>query len=525
MSRPDAASARLLRPKDDRERSLFRALQDGDSPVISARALPAALAEAGLEEEDPRLADSMRLLRSVPDSQINYETFTSITRPNILLIEKALSGNLVIPRFSWFREEMRSLYESSRGNRDGKVADYIPQLGRVDPERFAVSLCTVDGQRFSQGDSKVDFSIQSACKPINYCLALEDSGAEKVHQHIGCEPSGLLFNELTVNGSGLPHNPMINAGAIMSGSLIRPDLSAADRFDHVLERWTGLTGGIRPRFSNSTYLSERRSADRNFALGYLLRENGAFPDGTDLLDTLEFYFQCCSLELNSEDFSLVAATLANGGICPLSGVRVLEPGTVQKCLSLMYSCGMYNYSGKWAFTVGIPAKSGVSGVLVVVIPNVMGLAIWSPRLDQNGNSVRGIQFCRELVGRFNLHNYDNLAGVRSKVDPRLETGDEDSQQLVDLCWAASKGDLSALRRMVARGANLDAADYDGRTALHLAASEGHLEVVQFFLDQGVMLNPRDRWGGSPLDDARREGHREVAELLAQGSDGGEEQAA
>ena len=163
----------------------------------------------------------------------------------------------------------------------------------------------------------------------------------------------------------------------------------ADRFDYVLQRWGQAAGGTMPGFSNPTYLSERKTADRNFALGYFMREKGAFPEGTDLVETLEFYFQCCSLELTAEAMSVVAATLANGGVCPLTGERVFQSGTVRKCLSLMSSCGMYDFSGEWAFRVGLPAKSGVSGVIMIVVPNVMGLVCWSPRLDENGNSVRG----------------------------------------------------------------------------------------------------------------------------------------
>jgi glutaminase len=308
---------------------------------------------------------------------------------------------------------------------------------------------------------------------------------------------------------------MINAGAIMSGALIKPDLTMADRFDHVVNLWTDLAGGRRPGFSNATYLSERGTADRNFALGYFLREKKAFPPGTDLVAALEFYFQCCSMEMTAESMSMVAATLANGGVCPTTGKRVLQPGTVQKCLSLMYSCGMYDYSGAWAFHVGLPAKSGVSGAIMVVVPNVLGLCVWSPRLDPQGNSVRGIEFCKELVATFAFHNYDSLSASQDKVDPRRRAGEEQRDLVGDLCWAASEGDLGALRRIAARGASLCVADYDGRTPAHLAASEGHLHVLEFLADQGVELDPRDRWGNSPLDDARRERHADVERFLSE----------
>ena len=184
----------------------------------------------------------------------------------------------------------------------------------------------------------------------------------------------------------------------------------------------------------------------------------------------------------------------------------------------MYSCGMYNFSGEWAFTIGLPAKSGVSGCIFIIIPNVAGICCYAPRLDANGNSVRGIEFCRELVQNFNFHNYDNLVGVeQAKRDPRLARERVRAETVVNLCWAASEGDLDGVRRLVARGADLEAADYDGRTALHLAASEGHLPlvkyIVEYFVRRGAKLEPRDRWGATPLDDAEREGHEKVAAIL------------
>lgn len=511
-----ASSALPSGSRAPRERRLFEAVREGAGEKLPARYLRDVLAKAGLLEGDPRLAESLaaldRVMTTPTQTDLDFETFAKVVKPDILVIERALRGNLVLPEFEAFCAQLRSIYDQVKPNQSGAVADYIPQLGRVDPEQFGVSVVSVDGQRHSIGESDVDFCVQSCCKPINYCLALEEHDADHVHRHIGCEPSGHTFNELTLNSQGRPHNPMINAGAIMSCSLIRTDLTMADRFDHVMKMWKRLAGGTKPGFSNATYLSERRTADRNFALGYFMREKRAFPEKTDLVSTLEFYFQCCSIEMTAESMSMVAATLANGGVCPVTGERILRPDTVRKCLTLMYSCGMYDFSGEWAFHIGLPAKSGVSGAVMVVVPNVLGLCIWSPRLDAQGNSVRGIEFCRELVQTYNFHNYDSL-GAHDKIDPRRQAGEAERDLVGDLCWAASEGDLGALRRLVAQGVSLDAADYDGRTPVHLAASEGHAHVVEFFADHGVRLDPRDRWGNTPLEDAKREGHDEIVRLL------------
>src|SRR3974390_2745752 len=182
--------------------------------------------------------------------------------------------------------------------------------------------------------------------------------------------------------------------------------------------WPRRAGGARPGFNNAVYLSERATADRNFALGYSMREAGAFRPGTDLLTTLEFYFQGCSIEVDAQMLAGGGAALANAGVCPLTKDPVFTPGTVQSCLSLMSSCGMYDFSGEFAFTIGLPAKSGVSGALMLLLPGLMGICVWSPRLDEHGNSVRGIEFCRKLAAEYNVHAFDSLVTGRGRTAKR-----------------------------------------------------------------------------------------------------------
>jgi glutaminase len=172
---------------------------------------------------------------------------------------------------------------------------------------------------------------------------------------------------------------------------------------------------------------------------------------------------------------------------------------------------MYDFSGEWAFSVGLPTKSGVSGVLMVVIPNVMGLCIWSPLLDENGNSIRGIEFCKELVKKYNFHNFDHILqeSGHQKIDPRCIRNAEKIQDNARLLWACSTNEISEIKYLIAKGVNLTEADYDGRTGLHLAASEGNLEIVKILHSMGVPLAPKDRWGLTPFDDAKRENRKEV----------------
>lgn len=495
--------------------AILRSLSMEDGVAMKADAILTALKDAGLQDCDPRLQMTLARLRALRTGQdMNEEELAlAVVSGEGTLVSRALSGRLTVPDFASFRAKIEDLFERCRKNEGGDVASYIPQLARVSPDKYALSACTVDGQRFSLGDAADRFCIQSTCKPTNYAIARDLLGREDVHGHVGREPSGRTFNELTLNARGLPHNPMINAGAIMCASMIKLEAPLADRFDYIMETWTRLCGGRRPGFENAVYLSEKATADRNFALAYFMRENGAFPPHTKLIDTLEFYFQCCSITLDVEDMSIAAATLANGGVCPITNERVFGAETVKDCLSLMYSCGMYDFSGEYAFSVGIPAKSGVSGALMLVVPGVCGFAIWSPRLDTCGNSVRGVEFSKGLVEDFAFHSYASMVDNPQLIDPiiskAMRTVDETSQ----LCSAAARGDLSELRRLIAAGADICRADYDGRTPLHLAASEGQMKTAQLLLAAGADIEARDRWGNTALDDAEREQQGEMIALI------------
>jgi len=201
----------------------------------------------------------------------------------------------------------------------------------------------------------------------------------------------------------------------------------------------------------------------------------------------------------------------------LTDERVFQATHIRNVLSLMLSCGMYDYSGEWSYIVGLPAKSGVSGTIMVVVPNIGGFALYSPPLDELGNSVRGVEFCKRLVGRFSFHYYDMLNGIVSsssnKKNPTLARNRLEQNDLVTLCYLCARGDLVGIRGMVALGANLNGQDYDGRSPLHLASSEGQLAVVKYLVSRGVNLNCVDRWGGTPLADAVREDRKQVAAFL------------
>ncbi|EDV20390.1 uncharacterized protein TRIADDRAFT_32107, partial [Trichoplax adhaerens] len=435
---------------------------------------------------------------------------------NIVLIIKIWRDDLIIPNFKEFKTIIENGYNKAKELKGGKVATYIPQLSRASPDYWGVSICTIDGQRYNLGDYDVPFCMQSCSKCISYAVALNDLSSDFVHQFVGYEPSGAVFNELTLNEQDQPHSPMINSGAIMVAALHKPDQHLSDRFEYIIKQFKKAAGGEYVGFDNATYISEKETADRNYALAYYMREKKAFPPNTVLEDTMNLYFQLCSTEIDCCSGAVMAATLANGGICPITGEKTFSPIAVRDTLSQMFSCGMYNYSGQFAFKViGLPAKSGVSGAILIVIPNVMGICVWSPPLDKQGNSVRGLEFCNSLVEHCRFHRFDSLLKhSQTKFDPTNRFNDDNTGTLTAIQYAASRGDLTALRRYFLNGYRLDIPDYDGRTALHLAAIGGHVAAVRFLVEKcDVPINYTDRWGNTPLDDAKKFNRQQVIDIL------------
>jgi len=306
----------------------------------------------------------------------------------------------------------------------GEVATYIPELAKADPEWFGICLATTDGWVYEVGDTSQPFTIQSISKPFAYGLALEDRGREAVLAKIDVEPTGDAFNAISLApGSGRPLNPMINAGAIAAVSLVAGH-SPADKLHRLLSMASSYAG--RPlAIDQAVYESELATGHRNRAIGHMLRNFDII--GEDPGPALDLYFRQCSIAVTCRDLSLMAATLANGGTNPLTGERAIREDLVSSVLSVMATCGMYDYTGEWVYDVGMPAKSGVAGGVLAVLPGQLGIGVFSPRLDGRGNSVRGVAVCKELSREFGLHFLGaarssrsairaqyTLAGIRSK---------------------------------------------------------------------------------------------------------------
>jgi glutaminase len=284
--------------------------------------------------------------------------------------------------------------------RDGEVASYIPELAQVDPDRFGISVVTCEGEVFSVGDTDCDFTLQSLVNPFMYAIALEQSGRERVERAVGVEPTGNPFHAVVLErGTNRPMNPLVNAGAIAVSGLLHGS-DPTDRLNRSLDALEGYIGS-RPSVDMGVFMSERISADRNRSIAYLMRNFGQLEG--DLHETLDLYFQMCSISVNTVQLATMAATLANSGVNPRTRQQVINQKPLRDVLTLMFTCGLYEQSGLWAYRVGIPAKSGVSGGFMAVVPGLMGVAVYSPRLNGGGNSVRGIKVCEGLASLLDLH--------------------------------------------------------------------------------------------------------------------------
>jgi glutaminase len=306
------------------------------------------------------------------------------------------------------QEYLEGLYTDLAGMEGGALADYIPELTRADPGWLGLALATVDGHVYQAGDSRQHFTVQSISKTIAYGLALEDHGLDAVLAKVGVEPSGEAFNSISLEpGSGRPFNPMINAGAIATTALVRDDQAPAlARLLAAFGRYTGRDMDL----DEAVFASERATGHRNRAIAHLLRGHGVLERSPE--DATDLYFQQCAIRVTARDLALMGACLANGGVNPVTGVVALKRRYVDKLLAVMSTCGMYDYSGGWIFNVGMPAKSGVGGGIMAVLPGQFGLGVFSPLLDSKGNSVRGIAACERISRDFGLHMF-NVARATS----------------------------------------------------------------------------------------------------------------
>ena len=319
-------------------------------------------------------------------------------------------------------EKLADLHRRHRDVDEGTVDRYYsPRRGYYPPaeagaerDRFGLCLATLDGVVHGAGDTDVPFALQSISKVFVHGVALAEHGRDRVLKRVGVEPSGDAFNSLAFDEhNNRPFNPMVNAGALAATDLVRGE-GSSHPLDRILDTLRCCAGNDELQVDEETLAAEVAGSDRNRATAYLMRADGMLSGDVEV--TLRLYLQQCSVLVTCRDLALMAATLANGGVHPGTGRRALPRETVRDVLSVMYTCGMYDFAGEWAYSVGVPAKSGVSGGLLVVVPGKAGVAIFSPGLDRFGNSVRGTAVCTELSERLGLHLFATAGEDRLLVD-------------------------------------------------------------------------------------------------------------
>ena len=324
-------------------------------------------------------------------------------------------------------KDLHRLYQPLKA---GSVADYIPELAQANPDWFGITVVTVDGQVYTVGDTSIPFTIQSISKPFVYGLALEDRGLECVLERIGVEPTGEPFNEIIEHEEiqERKYNPMVNAGAIATTSLIK-GLDLYERQTRLLRMFRRYIGR-EVQVDQAVFQSKQKTDNLNRAIAYIMQNFGLIEGKID--DILDLYFQQCTLMVNCRDLAVMAGTLANAGINPITGERALKADYVKNLISIMYTCGLYDFSGQWAYKVGLPAKSGMSGAIIGVVPNQMGIAVFSPLLGEHSKSLRGVKVFEALSKHLRLHVFDKVVDTPGYLPETINQDDKNGTECLDI---------------------------------------------------------------------------------------------
>jgi glutaminase len=331
-----------------------------------------------------------------------------MTQTPVVKTEEGYVSTGTMPAREAVRALVESAYESARGNAEGKLADYIPALAQADPTRFGICVANTRGESLAVGDADDTFSIQSVSKPFVFALVCDDLGPEEAARRLGVDATGLPFNSIMAIElrEDRTTNPMVNSGAIGTTSLVR-GTTAKERWDRLregLSRFAGRSLEVDER----VYESETASNERNAGIAHLLRGYGRVY--CDPEEAIDIYTKQCSLLVSARDLAAMGATLASGGVNPITGERVVSAGTCRRVLAVMATAGLYERSGDWLYDVGLPGKSGVSGGIVTVAPGKGAMATFSPLLDAAGNSVRGRMVTRFLSEKLGLNLFMSAAG-------------------------------------------------------------------------------------------------------------------
>jgi glutaminase len=309
----------------------------------------------------------------------------------------------VAPRDEQVKTAINEAYEMFKNDATGKNADYIPYLARVDSKLFGVAVVTTDNRSYTLGDSDYSFSIQSISKVFTLALAMQDLGAAKVFERVGSEPTGRPFNSVVAVVDMPTHtgNPLVNAGAIATTSLIS-GAGAAEKWNRILAFYSK-AAGEKLSLIEEVYKSEAATNQGNRALAALLLKYDRIS--SEPLEAVDIYTRQCSVGVTVKQLAQMGATLANGGVNPVTGERVIKEGDIPEILSTMTMAGLYDGSGSWAWHVGLPAKSGVGGGILAVVPGKGAIAVFAPPLDDAGNSVKAQRVIAYVANKLEINLY------------------------------------------------------------------------------------------------------------------------
>ncbi len=364
---------------------------------------------------------------------------------------------------------LTDVLDEVRGSDAGELAAYIPELAAADPDLLALAVVGPRGGVVALGDAESEFTIQSMSKPFIFALALEALGRDEVLRSVGVEPSGEPFNAISLEHStGRPANPLINAGAIVTTSLLDGD-GLAERSARIVDGLSRFAG--RPlTVDEDVYASETATGHRNRAFGHLLRSYDLVRG--DVFDAVEAYFRQCSVRVTVADVAVMAGTLAFGGRNPRTGEQVISERTARDVVSVMTSCGMYDASGSWLLRVGLPAKSGVSGGILALAPSQFGVGVFSPRLDAVGNSTRGQLLLERLSDAFGMHMFEQHESIAAPGLTITRDHDDTVRVVLDgeLSFSGAERVLAALRTVDLGSPDQElVVDLSALTQLHPAA--------------------------------------------------------
>lgn len=543
LSEQGHGSSEAQQALDYRQISMaLRALATQAGGLHEKAELMAALAEAGVDAQEGGHHLLAAELSKLPGrfSAADLAMNSGCSRQLQQLVVRALTGQLTVPCWSGFAATIEELFTAATAEvATPDAAAATAEVATTDAaadSSAAVAVVSVSGQRCAFGRSDEAVVLDELAAAINYCVAQDEHGVAKVHEHVGREPSGRGAAAVALDDTGRPHNPLGAAGALLMCTLVEKSDDGGERplhqrFSALQQKYSAAAGGAACGFDNVNFAKERSDSDQSYCLAYLMRQSGCIERAASINTMLELFFMTNAVTLSVDALAVVAATLANSGVCPLTGHRVFSTESSRNCLSLMSSCGSGELSGEFAFKIGLPAKvSAATGVTLVVVPGIAGFCVRDgqhPRASESGDGRAQLcplsfAFCERLVCQYQFHAFDRGGGggaAGTRANPLQHPAAEREHWISSLLAAAAAGDVSEFRRLQLLNPSTDAVvqavDYDGRTALHLAAAEGQHRIVRLLLAAGADMHARDRWGRTAVDEAERSDQATVsAELVA-----------